>query len=455
MELIATFFVFIVFVYLTLTVGKLEVLIGVLLASSLLTLPLVIVGNSVNAAIFSIDCLLVLALMRCCNVRLKTTSFAFATVKPLIYVTILCVVSGVYNYLVVDSGPLKFYFFTSVKFIEYVFIAILILKTEFSLGQFTVTLKILVYCALFFQLLLLFHLLGIIQLDGRQYFGARASQIGSQFDNPQYWFLTAIKPVIGGISTIHIFIGLLTGYLCKKKMEIYLSFFVATISAVCVFLCTSRSDMAGLIVGLPVSMFLFYRLKLVSRFKLIATMSIVICLVVFGLIQVWSNWNDAYKERVYELVDTSKLMEGTYRDRSIDQKLLPVYLSKFPREFFLGSGPGNFRSYQERRITLNAMGHNSYLHWLGEFGILGLFSILWWCSSIIYFFLKRMMNSTKQTTNAIIAIGLGVIVSRCVAAWGAESIWGVDGMGYYSLYFVGIIYLFVKMCDFQGTPDEM
>jgi hypothetical protein len=41
-----------------------------------------------------------------------------------------------------------------------------------------------------------------------------------------------------------------------------------------------------------------------------------------------------------------------------------------------------------------------------------------------------------------------------VAAWGAESLFGTDGMGYYSLFFVGVVYLLVSIASDVGATSS-
>jgi hypothetical protein len=40
-----------------------------------------------------------------------------------------------------------------------------------------------------------------------------------------------------------------------------------------------------------------------------------------------------------------------------------------------------------------------------------------------------------------------------VAAWGAESLFGTQGMGYYSLFFVGVVYLLASI-ESDGSSSE-
>jgi hypothetical protein len=41
-----------------------------------------------------------------------------------------------------------------------------------------------------------------------------------------------------------------------------------------------------------------------------------------------------------------------------------------------------------------------------------------------------------------------------VSAWGAESLFGTQGMGYYSMYFVGVVYLLVSITSEAEVADS-
>jgi O-antigen ligase len=142
---------------------------------------------------------------------------------------------------------------------------------------------------------------------------------------------------------------------------------------------------------------------------------------------------------------------GDYADRSADRASLASYLQEHPRELLIGTGPGNFHWYEARRITYNFFGHNSYLHWTGELGIGGLILLLSWCFSVCMYAATRRKS---QSHIASLAAGtcLAIVTGRMVTAWGSESLFGTQGMGGYSLYLVGIVYLLVSIISDASLP---
>jgi O-antigen ligase len=161
---------------------------------------------------------------------------------------------------------------------------------------------------------------------------------------------------------------------------------------------------------------------------------------------------DTAVKRISELWNPDLRAEGSYADRSHDRNALMSYLSEHPTELLIGAGPGNFHSYFDRGITRNFFGHNSYLHWTGELGIGGFLLLLAWCLSVCWF-MKKRLRSQNATCRLAARTGLAVVTGRMVAAWGAESLFGAEGMGYYSLFFVGTVYLLISIASDVATPD--
>jgi O-antigen ligase len=126
------------------------------------------------------------------------------------------------------------------------------------------------------------------------------------------------------------------------------------------------------------------------------------------------------------------------------------YLPEHPRELLIGVGPGNFHWYQAQRITINFFGHNSYLHWTGELGIGGFLLLLTWCFSVCLY-AKRQLRSELLICHLAACTCLALVTGRMVAGWGAESLFGTEGMGYYSLYFVGVVYLLISVGSDVGA----
>jgi O-antigen ligase len=143
-----------------------------------------------------------------------------------------------------------------------------------------------------------------------------------------------------------------------------------------------------------------------------------------------------------ELWDPVLREEGSYADRSTDRAAVLRYLPEHPREFLIGVGPGNFHWYVDQRITYNFFGHNSYLHWAGELGIGGFLLLIAWCL-FICLDAKRYLRSHSRICRLAASSCLALVIGRMVAAWGAESLFGTQGMSNYSVYFVGIVYLLV------------
>ena len=121
-----------------------------------------------------------------------------------------------------------------------------------------------------------------------------------------------------------------------------------------------------------------------------------------------------------------------------------------PGSLLIGVGPGNFHWYQTQRITYNFFGHNSYLHWTGELGIGGFLLLLAWCFSVCLFAKKRL-RSQNRICQLAARTCLALVAGRMVAAWGAESLFGTEAMGYYSLFFVGVVYLLVSIASNVGA----
>jgi len=127
------------------------------------------------------------------------------------------------------------------------------------------------------------------------------------------------------------------------------------------------------------------------------------------------------------------------------------YLPEHPRELLIGVGPGNFHWYVTQGITVNFFGHNSYLHWTGELGIGGILLLLAWCLSVCLYAIKRLKSENSICQLAARSC-LALVTGRMVAAWGAESLFGAQGSGYYSMFFVGVVYLLASIASEVGAP---
>lgn len=454
MEYVITLILLLGFMGTALYTNRAEVVFGLFLLSAMLTIPVMIIGNSANAALFAIDLMMIVVIYRVGSLATMPGHYFLYALNPLLLAVILCIASSFFNAFLIDASPLKFYIFTTIKFIQYLLTGILMTRMHFKKEQFEWMLGFLVAGCLIYQSLMALHLLNIVSLTGQEYFGPRGAELEDAFDDPQYWFLTVVKVVMGGFSVINAFLGLMAMYLLSGKKS-YLGLGLFLVSFFDVIACTSRSDIAGLIAGIAIFALVLPVLKLgypVVNRSVMALGTLFSVVMIFVLL-VWPGWEERYQDRLMEMVQVNRLMEGSYRDRAADRQLLPAYFMEGNIEALIGSGPGNFRSYQARGITLNAMGHNAYLHWMGELGILGLVAIVWWCFSMLYLF-AHGFTSQLPWIRLVALGGMAILISRCVAAWSAESIWGVDGSGYYSLYFIGICYLCAGIVRREKLTDD-
>lgn len=300
---------------------------------------------------------------------------------------------------------------------------------------------------LIYQSLMAVHLLHLLDLSGTGYFVPHTDAV----NGAEHWFLAAGKVATGGFSVINAFLGLLGMYFLSGK-KAYMALGLFLVAFFDVMASQSRPDIVGLIAGIAVFALILPALKLayplVNRsLKILGTLVSVVMVLALLL---WPNWEQSNKGRVMQ--QANRLFVSN-QDGAADRQALLAYFMQGNIEGLTGSGPGNFKSYQARGITLNVMSHNAYLHWLGELGILGLVAIVWWCLSMLYLFVHGFTNQLPWIR--LVALGgLAVLVSRCVAAWTAESIWGVDGNGYYSLYFIGICYLCAGIVRREKLTDD-
>ena len=84
-------------------------------------------------------------------------------------------------------------------------------------------------------------------------------------------------------------------------------------------------------------------------------------------------------------------------------------------------------------------------------GIGGFLLLIAWCLSVCLYTKKRL-SSQNRISQLAARTGLALVTGRMVAAWGAESLFGTDGMGQYSLFFVGVVYLLVSIASDGGAP---
>lgn len=427
---------------------------ALVMACGLLTLPLVLVGNSANAAVFAIDVALLLFVLRFAR-SLNAGSQHAPGVWALKWLAGLCVVCSLVYALLIDAGPWRFYVFTTVKFLEYLLIAVVMSKVSLDSREVQRVARILIFAVCAYQVTHLLHLFDLLPLSGAEYFGVRATELGDEvFENRQSWFLAAIKASVAGIGSINMWLMIALSSVVQGRLR-RLALIGAIMAGVCVLGTTSRSDIAGIATGVGAFVVL---LKGTRRVRWLVGTGFAAVASVATMLAVWNGSGDeASLVRLQELVDSNARNKGSYADRSSDRVTLPAHLMESPERMMLGSGPGYFRRYRNEGVTINAMGHNSYLHWLGELGIGGVSGVLAWCAVTIVYFARQSLIARATSTPATVApVAVALIVGRAVAAWGAESLFGTDGMGYYSMYMVAAVYLlFVMARGGSASPVGM
>jgi O-antigen ligase len=429
---------------------------GYLLVSGLIPLPVYMIGRSVNAGIFPIDvCLLAYLLAHGRSVLGYYVVHRKGLTVGLVALfgfAVLATYSGVFNFLFVDPDPLKFYAFTAVKFWEYALLGAALVASRPDAAQLRKICTIVIAGIAVYEILHALHISGIVPLSGKQYFGPRAEadpqSIVVPFSDRTGWFLASPRVVVGGTASISAWFSLMVfeGYRGTIRAVAAVT---AVLSVFSVFATSSRSDIAGLAAAAIV----FALCAPPRRWKAYVCAVVAVA----GLYAAWLAFFLPPAKETTEITRLSVLWnpglraKSSYADRSYDRKSLLRYLPEHPREFLIGVGPGNFRWYEHERVTKNSYGHNSYLHWTGELGIGGFVLLLAWCISVGLYTMNRL-----RVQNLICRLAactcLTLLVDRMVAAWGTESLFGTDGMGYYSLFCVGIIYLLASIASGGGAP---
>ena len=424
---------------------------GYLLVSGLVPLPVYMVGNSAAAGVFAIDvCLLAYLVVHrrsaCYAVKHKAL---VAGVGALFGFSMLATFSGAFNFLFVDPDPLKFYAFTVVKFWEYALLAAVLIASRPDAAQLRKICAILVTGILIYEVLHVLHISGIVPMSGEAYFGPQAAYFDagemrySPFSDRTAWFLTSSRAAVGGTASISAWVSLMVSEAYRGKIKA-IAAVTAVLSIFSVFAVSSRSDIAGLAVATLV----FVLCAPPRQWKVYAAVAIAVASLYAGYVTlVLSPANQATAtERMRELWNPELREQGDYADRSSDRAAMLRYLPEHPEDLLIGVGPGNFHWYQTNGITYNFFGHNSYLHWTGELGIGGLFLLLAWCFSVCRYAMNRIwMRRRPHIFQLAARTCLALVVGRMVAAWGGESLFGTENMAYYSMYFLGFVYLLASI----------
>lgn len=420
---------------------------GYVLVSGLIPLPVYMIGNSVDAGMFPIDvCLLAYIAGHgkqtlCC---LSENRAMFAGAGVLFAFSILATCSGAFNFIFVDPDPLKFYTFTIVKFWEYALLATIMIATRPNAAQLRRLFLIALAGVLVYEILHVLQVSGVAPLSGEQYFGPRAnSDLGGAvpFSDRTGWFLTSYRGVIGGTASISAWISIMAFEAYRGKIKV-IAIATAVLSLFSVLAITSREDTAGL----AASAVVFAVFAPPKRWKTYAAALIAVASVyaIFLTCILTPAKRDVEIGRMSELWNPELRAEGNYAGRVAIRTSLLGYLPDHPADLLIGAGPGNFRSYAAKGIMVDIYGHNSYVHWTGELGIGGFLLLLAWCFSVCLYAM-RGLRSPDRISQLAARTCLALVAGRMVAAWGGESLFGTDGMGYYSLYFVGVVYLLVSV----------
>lgn len=432
--------------------------IGYVLVSALVPLPLIMLGNSADAGIFPIDfCLFAFLFVHGFSscLRIRDLGALPSSIIILLGLCILASISGLFNFVFVDQAPWTFYGFTVIKFWEYLLLAMALMANRPNQKQLQQICLVLLVGIAVYEILHMLHLSGIVPMSGREYFGPRAANFGVDMDDDQMgsgaaafsdrtaWFLTSYRVAIAGTASVGACLSCFIFELFEGKMK-----WIAGTTGVLCFLSvlgtSSRSDIAGILVAAAV----FVLCSPLKRWKSYICLGLAVAGLYSILLTVFSSPEQRTEalERMSEFWDPALRSEGDYASRAHDRSVMLNYLPDHPRQFLIGVGPGNYHWLADQRITMNSFGHNSYLHWTGELGIGGLLLLVSWCASVCIYSLVR--NSNRNPVNGIAArMALALVVSRIVAAWGAESLFGTQGLGNYSLFFVGALYFLLSVAS--------
>lgn len=421
--------------------------VGYLVVSALIPLPVCIVGNSAQAAVFAIDVCLVAYIAAhgrstwCYVVEHRAL---YAGVGALFGFSILASCSGAFNFIYVDSAPLKFYAFTIVKFWEYAFLATILIASNPTSKQLRSACTTLLAGILVYEALHALHISGVLPLSGEQYFGPRAAEISEMsaapFSDRTGWFLASYRGAISGTASISVWFSVMVFEAYHGKLKVA-AFIACILSVFSIFAVSDRSDIAGL----AVSALMFALCSSPRRWK--AYVGVAVAFVGLYAAYLTLVLNAAHRaaaiERISELWNPELRAEGSYADRSHDREALLQYLPDHPADLVIGVGPGNFHRYVADRVAINFMAHNSYLQWTAELGIGGLFLLIAWCLSVSLFGAK-LLRSTLPFYQLVGRTCIALVIGTMVAGWGGEYLFGTEGMNCYSLYFVGVVYLLVS-----------
>ncbi len=388
---------------------------GYVLATPLLTIPLLHFGNSAAGGIYAFDIAIVVYALIFLPPVATDLNTMLATVPGLgamLVIAMMASVSALINWALIESDPWRFYFFCMFRYLQYAIVAVLVSTIRIRAGSIRAMFKPLAIGLPLYGAALLLHLRGLVALDGATaWAGIEVENINQS--SRQNWFLGTFKASYAGNVSIGIFFLLAILPFVRARFRIPIAV-VCTLLAVDVYLSTSRSDLIGLIVGLCCSgLTLAIGVPRWRNTVLIATVCAVLLGGVVGYV-VWNRWDETSRERITEIWNSDLRASGSYADRAHDQAALIKYMSGMPPEFFLGAGPGNYGRYKRMNVTIIGLGHSSYRGMFGELGIIGLLAMLYWCFNIA----TRCVPLPRSDTN-----------TRFLSALGTRSASGPDAFG--------------------------
>ncbi len=426
---------------------------GYLLVTPLLTIPLLHFGNSGSGGIFAFDIAIViyafLFLPRVAT-DLNVMSGTVPGLRAMLVIAGMAFVSALINWACIESDPWRFYFFCMLRYLQYVFVAVLVSTIRIRAGSIRALFKPLAIGLTLYGAALLLHLRGLVALDGA------TAWAGSELENVnessiQNWFLGTFKASYASNVSIGIFFLLAILPFVRTRFRLAIAA-VCTLLSVDVYLSTSRSDLVGLIVGLCCSgLMLAFGVRRWRNAVLIAMASTFLLGGVVGYI-VWHRWDETSRERIAEIWNSDLRASGTYADRAHDQAALITYMSGLPSEFFWGAGPGNYGRYKRMNVTVIGLPHSSYRGMVGELGIVAFLAMLSWCFNIS----RRCIFLPRSDTNTrfLSAIALGLLLDRMLSAWSAGGLFDSFNMTQCDYFAVACLYLILRLRRYVGRSQS-
>lgn len=425
---------------------------GYVLATPLLTIPLLHFGNSAAGGIFAFDVAIVIYALIFLP-RVATNLNVMLGIVPglgaMLAIAGMAIGSALINWALIESDPWRFYFFCMFRYLQFAFVAVVVSTIRIRAGSIRALFKPLAIGLPLYGALLLLHLRGLVTLDGTSAWAGYELENVNEF-SIQSWFIGTFKASYAGNVSIGIFFLLAILPFVRARFRLPIAA-VCTLLAVDVYLSTSRSDLIGLILGLCCTGSLL--ILGVPRWRNTALIAMVSTMLVGGVVGyiVWQRWDETSRERITEIWNSDLRATGSYADRAHDQAALTKYMSGLPLEFFLGAGPGNYGRYSRMNVTIIGLGHSSYRAMIGDLGIVGFLAMLYWCINIA----SRCVFSLRSDTNTrfLSAIALGLLLDRMLSAWSAGGLFDAFGMAQVDFFALVCLYLIFRLMRFVGRKQ--